>query len=337
MFAVALATILANAAPPQITPAPAKDPILDVHRHAPPAGRDDDAARGKALQKMDENAIDVSVLYINEPSDIREWVAPAPKRFIASAAMPGWRNRDGTYYSFPDTKGWPDLRWLERQLAAHRIGGLGEMLFNYSGVRPDDARMWPYWALAAKYNVPVFVHTGLGPGPGQGPREDDNCCVDYNPLLGNPALLRPVLRKHPKLRIVLAHYGAGSPPQFPYFHDEARALMRDYAGVYVDLTVVSSVAPPEYYANELRGLINAGFGRRILFGTDGMPAHPIVERLLAMSWMSARQRRDILYDNAARFLHLSSPPRRSCGPIRKRQFSTQTCHQLAAGRSHIAV
>jgi uncharacterized protein len=311
MFAILLAAVSsAFLAQPKIAPDKPQQRIIDVHRHVPPVGSDDEAARRKALRSMDENGIALSVLYLNEPSDVRDWAAAAPKRFVASVAMPCWRNRDKSYYCFPKTDGWPDIRWLRREMARHRVQGLGEMLFNYSGIRPDDQRMWPYWALAAKYDVPVFVHTGLGPGPGQA-REDQNCCVDYNPLLGNPALLRPILRKYPNLRIVLAHYGAGSPPEYPYFHDEALALMRDYKGVYVDLTVVSSVAPVDYYANELRGLIEAGFGDRILFGTDGMPPRPIIERLSAMTWMSTKQREDILYNNAARFLRLRSKERRS--------------------------
>lgn len=300
----AAAIASASSAPLLASPSEQRAPILDVHRHAPPVGSDDQAARRKALQSMDRNNIVQSVLYINEPSDVRDWANAGRNRFIASVALPCWRNRDDSYYCFPRTGGWPDLHWLEHELAAKRIRALGELLFNYSGVRPDDPRMWPYWKLAAKYDVPVFVHTGMGPGPGQGPREDQNCCVAYDPSLGNPALLRPILKKYPKLRIALAHYGAGSPPQYPYFHKEALALLRDYPSVYVDLTVVSSLAPTDYYAAELRGLIDAGFGDRIMFGTDGLPPEPIIQRLTAVSWMTAQQRRDILYNNAARFLRL---------------------------------
>jgi uncharacterized protein len=287
--------------------APAKDSlrIIDVHRHAPRIGADDAEARRKALQSMDHNNIVSSLVYINERSNMDDWVKSPSGRFIASAAMPCWRNRDGSYYCFPETGGWPDLRWLERELAAGRISALGEMLFNYSGVRADDPRMWPYWALAAKYDVPVFVHTGRGPGPGEGLREEEGCCVGYDESLGNPALLRPVLERYPRLRIALLHFGAGS-REHPYFHTEALALLRDYSSVYVDLTILSSMAPPKVYAAEIRRLIDAGFGDRIMFGTDNLPPEPIIERLAAMSWMTRKQRRAILYDNAARFLRLTA-------------------------------
>jgi predicted TIM-barrel fold metal-dependent hydrolase len=66
------------------------------------------------------------------------------------------------------------------------------------------------------------------------------------------------------------------------------------------------MAPPKVYAAEIRRLIDAGFGDRIMFGTDNLPPEPIIERLAAMSWMTRKQRRAILYDNAARFLRLTA-------------------------------
>ena len=279
-------------------------PVIDVHRHAPRIGADDEAARQRTLESMRKNGIVRSVLYLNEPSDVETWIVASPGMFVGSVAVPCWRNRDQSYYCFPSGGGWPDLAWLERELSAGRVSALGEMLFNYAGISPTDPRIWPYWALAAKYDVPVFVHTGRGPGPGQGPREDDGCCVAYNENFGDPELLRPVLEHYPKLRVALLHFGAGSPPDHLYFREEALALMRDYPGVYVDLTILSSLAPAEVYAGELRWLINAGFADRIMFGTDNLPPEPILQRLAAMDWLTEPQRRNILYGNAARFLRL---------------------------------
>ena len=287
---------------------PVPPSVIDVHFHAPRLGEDDDSARRETLEEMQRNGIVRTVLYVNEPTDLDDWLDRSPASFVASAPMPCWRNRDESYYCFAETGGWPPLDWLERELAAGRIRALGEMLFNYAGVQPDDPSMSPYWALAAKYDVPVFVHTGRGPGPGQGPREREGCCVSYDASLGNPALLRPVLERYPDLRIALLHFGAGERPDFTYFHEEALALMRDYPWVYVDMTIVSSLAPSEVYAAELRKLVDAGFGDRIMFGTDNLPAKPILERLSAMEWLTDSQRRAILHDNAERFLRLGSEP-----------------------------
>jgi predicted TIM-barrel fold metal-dependent hydrolase len=253
---------------------------------------------------MDEQGVVLSLLHLNEPTDIDEWVTQTPSRFLAGPMLPCWQVlTEDRYFCFPETQGWPELAWLERELAEGRIGILGELTFNYSNVRPDDPRMEPYWALAAKYDVPVAVHTGRGPPPGAPPR-DENCCPDYNEQLGNPELLRPVLQRHPDLRIILQHFGAGAPPHHLYYLEEALALLRDYPSVYVDLSIVNSIGPAEAHEQLLKQLTDAGFADRLMFGSDNLPVAGIVERIEAISWLSPAQRRAIFYDNAARFLRL---------------------------------
>jgi predicted TIM-barrel fold metal-dependent hydrolase len=174
------------------------------------------------------------------------------------------------------------------------------MLFVYAGVPPDDVRMAPYWALAAKHDVPVSVHINRGPGPGSGLRGPA-----FNAELGNPALLRPVLDRHPGLRILLTHVGTGSPDLLP-FNSEIEALLKEYATVYFDMSILNSVAPAETHEAELRRLIDAGFSDRIMFGSDTRPAAPILRRLDNIGWLTEKQRQAILYDNAARFLRLDA-------------------------------
>jgi predicted TIM-barrel fold metal-dependent hydrolase len=41
-----------------------------------------------------------------------------------------------------------------------------------------------------------------------------------------------------------------------------------------------------------------------VFGSDTRPAAPILRRLESIAWLTPKQRRAILYDNAARFLRL---------------------------------
>lgn len=45
---------------------------------------------------------------------------------------------------------------------------------------------------------------------------------------------------------------------------------------------------------------------RITFGSDTRASGPIVRRLESIAWLTAPQRRAILYDNAARFLRLDA-------------------------------
>ena len=297
----------ASAAPAE--PADPAGPIIDVHRHAAWPGSDDAAYRSKVLEELDENGVVMSLLHLNEPTDVEDWAVAEPERFIAGPMFPCPRNRaEPLYRCFAGSAGWPDLQWLESQLAAGRIKMLGEMLFVYAGVHPDDPRMRPYWQLAARYDVPVSVHINRGPPPGgrNSLRSDPNCCPDFDGELGNPALLRPILDRHPGLRIILVHTGVGFPPGYEPFSEETIALLNDYRSVHVELSILNSVAPAELHEAELRRLIDAGFGDRIMFGSDNLPLQRIIARMEAVEWLTPGQRRAIYYDNAARFFRLEA-------------------------------
>jgi uncharacterized protein len=283
-----------------------RQPIIDVHKHASRPGTDDASARNALLAEMDAEGIVLSLLHIREPGDVEGWLKAAPGRFIGGPQMPCAVTPEAPFFlCFPETKGWPDLAWLEREMAARHIGILGEMGFNYTGTHPDDKRMSPYWALAAKYDVPVAVHISRGPPPGVGPRRDPRCCPAFNGEMGNPALLRPVLKRHPRLRILLQHAGAGGSPGNESFDNETLALLADYATVYFDMSIVND-GPADVHEAKLRRFIDAGFGDRIMFGSDTRPAGPILRRHENIGWLAASQRRAILYDNAARFLRLDA-------------------------------
>lgn len=286
---------------PAVAQRPARQPIIDVHRHASWPGASDADARTALLEDMAAEGIVLSLLHINEPGDVQGWLTAAPGKFIGGPAMPCPQTREEPFYRcFPETKGWPDLAWLERELAAGTIGILGEMLFVYTGVHPDDSKMAPYWALAAKYDLPVTVHINRGPGPASGLRGPA-----FNDDMGNPALLRPVLERHRGLRILLQHVGTGG-ADLPPFNTEIEALLKEYPTVSFDMSILNSVSPAETHEAELKRLIDAGFGDRILFGSDTRPAAPILRRLENIPWLTEQQRRAILYDNAARFLRLDA-------------------------------
>ncbi len=294
------------------TPATAQpfQPVIDVHRHASWPGEDDAAPRAALLKEMDSEGVVLALLHINEPDDVQNWVKASPGRLIAGPAMPCGEApnpkapSEPSYRCFPATQGWPDLAWLERELAKGNVGLLGEMLFVYAGVHPDDPRMQPYWALAAKYDVPVAVHINRGPPPGVGPRRNPNCCPAFDGEMGNPALLRPVLKRHPGLRVLMQHAGAGAAPDHLPFREETLAVLAAHPSVYVDLSILNSAVSGESHEAELRQLIDAGFGDRIMFGSDNRPLAPILRRLESIAWLTPKQRSAILYDNAARFLRL---------------------------------
>ena len=290
----------------------ARFPIIDMHFHAPLSHQGlEKSDRDAALENMKTNNVVLSIVSITSPEQLEMWVSDGTPQIIAGAMMPCPLNlADPQYYCFPDSDGLPDLDWLESNVKSGRIGAFHEMMFNYDGTPPSADKMDRYWALAAAYDIPVGVHTWSGPPPGQSIRRDPNCCPDYNGDIGNPKNLRPVLEKYPTLKIWMQHTGSDGGSSDALWA-ETLALLSDYPSVYVDLSITNSVAPIEEYETALKKLIDAGFGDRILFGSDNLPVDLILGRLNDITTISEDQRRDILYNNAANFLGLSEDMRRS--------------------------
>jgi uncharacterized protein len=77
----------------------------------------------------------------------------------------------------------------------------------------------------------------------------------------------------------------------------------------VDLGVIIFTQPRPALYRFLQGIVDAGFASRVMFGSDQMVWPGVIERSIAVieeaPFLSEAQKRDILYNNAARFLRLS--------------------------------
>ena len=219
---------------------------------------------------------------------VREWRAAAPGRFLP-----------GLVFQIDEST--PSTDSLRALFEAGDLAVLGEVTNQYMGVGPGDGRMAPYWAVAEELDLPVGLH--MGPGPpggiylGQTP---------YRASLGNPLLLEDVLVRHPRLRVYVMHAG------YPFL-DETLALLYAHPQVYVGLGVVVFTRPREDFYRFLEALIDAGFGDRVMFGSDQMVWPGAIERAVATireaPFLTEEQKRAILYENAARFLRLSEAER----------------------------
>ncbi len=273
-------------------------PIIDLHRHTPWPGDSDDSGRVEIQEALRSYNVVAAALFITGREDIAHYHSDGQTRFLLSPMFPCPALTANRKWCFVDTAGlMPDAAWLDQQLSAGTLAGIGELVFSYAGIAPVDPAMADYWALAARHDVPAFVHIGRGPGPGQGPRRHEGCCPQYQADYGNPALLRPVLQRHPRLRIVLQHAG------FDYL-DETVSLLRDFPNVYVDMSVLNSVGPRALHDASLRRLVSAGFASRIVLGSDDQDYAPIIARIEGTDFLTPAQRRGIYYDNAARLLRL---------------------------------
>jgi len=87
------------------------------------------------------------------------------------------------------------------------------------------------------------------------------------------------------------------------------ALLYAHPAVYVDVATLQSRAlvPRAAYYHHLRGLVEAGFAKRIMFGSD-FPDQlgEGIDAILAADFLTVEQKGDILCGNAARFLRLAA-------------------------------
>ncbi|MDX1407687.1 MAG: amidohydrolase family protein [Saprospiraceae bacterium] len=189
----------------------------------------------------------------------------------------------------------PDL--LRTLIESGEVQVLGEVTNQYAGIAPDDERMEPYWALAEELDIPVGIHVGTGP-PGVAYLGSSG----YRARLHSALTMEEVLIAHPRLRVYLMHAG------YPML-DDLLAVMYAHPQVYAGIGVIVYTQPRAAFYRYLRGIVEAGFGDRILFGTDQMVWPGVIERSIRVieeaPFLTELQKRDILYNNAARFLRLS--------------------------------
>jgi hypothetical protein len=214
-------------------------------------------------------------------AELERWSRAAPGQFMR-----------GVFMTTPDQ---PPVDLLRREVRAGRIGFVGEVATQLTGMAPNDPRLEPHFAMAAELDLPVLIHTeGIGPElPG------------FRSAAGNPLLLEPVLVRHPDLRIYVENTG------YPFL-GEMIAIMSQYPNIYGDLSTITWVLPRPAFHRYLKALVDAGLGKRLMFGSDQMRWPDAigwaVEAIQEAPFLSVEQKRDIFYNNAVRFLGLDREP-----------------------------
>lgn len=268
--------------------------VIDMHMHALPGtffGAQHAAAKKTDEQNLNEALAEMKRWNIvkavtSGPIDlVLRWKAAAGDRIIASPMLP-----------FLVSEVTPAI--LRGHYQAGRLGAMGEITAQYGGLAPTDPVLEPYYALAEEFDVPVGIHMGPGPS-GAAYRSYPR----YRMSLSNPLLLEEVLLRHPKMRVYVMH--AGWP-----FINEMIGLLHAHPQVHVELGVIDWYIPRQEFHNYLRRLVEAGFDKRIMFGSDMMLTPNVIGRAIeaieAAPFLTVIQRADIFYNNAARFLRLES-------------------------------
>ena len=245
----------------------------------------DEEMMAQAIDVMNRLNI-VGVLSGPEPDRVAAWISAAPDRFIPGLVLQF--GESGADFSADS------LRSLH---TAGRLAVLGEVANQYAGIAPDDERIEPYWALAEELDIPVGIHVGTGP-PGAIYLGNEG----YRARLHSPLTMEEVLVRHPRLRVYLMHAG------YPML-DDLLAVLYAHPQVYVDVGIIVYQQPRAEFYRYLRRIVEAGFGNRVMFGSDQMIWPGVIERAVAVieeaPFLSEEQKRDILYNNAARFLRLT--------------------------------
>ena len=218
------------------------------------------------------------------PDLVAAWTAAAPGTILPAL---GFGDAEQT-----------TLETFDRLRREGRLAVMGESMVQYRGLRADDPRFDAYWAFAEQHDIPVGIHLGEGPPatarfPGYG---------TYRASLTTPFQLEAVLWKYPRLRVYVMHYA--SP-----LVDEMVAMLNVHPNLYVDISANVAMAPRAQFYDHLRRLIDAGHVKRIMWGSDQMQWPGVIDEGVASieeaPFLSEEQRRDIFYNNAARFLRLT--------------------------------
>jgi hypothetical protein len=317
---IILLLLIATTVAAQSTP-----PIIDMHLHSDHADANGPPPMGMCLgepfpsRDASEDWVQVFTLWSKRPACksgvwsaltdeglMRETITILNRRnmtgLTSGPLIESWRRAGGLrimpalmFEGPPES--WPKPEVIKKQLKDGGYRALAEVGIQYAGISPSDPRFDPYLAVAEELDIPVGIHMGPGP-PGAAYLPD---LKSYRARLSSPLELEEALLRHPKLRVWIMHAG------WPKI-DDLLALLWAHPQVYVDTGVIDFVIPRAEFHRYLQRIVEAGFGKRVMFGSDQMNWPKAIdfalESITSAPFLSEEQKRDILYNNAARFLRL---------------------------------
>ena len=322
---VALIVVVAATAAAQTPP-----PIIDMHLHSSAADENGPPPMaicpGAAFPAHDPKTpwLDTFMQYAKKPpcrnaiwgpvtdAEVMTRTLAILKRRNITAVTSGplldaWRKAGGArivpalMFGGPPAS-WPKPEEFRKQLKDGGYRAFAEVAIQYDGVSPSDPEFEPYLAIAEELDIPMGIHIGTGPpGAPYFPPYPN-----YRARLHSALVIEEALMRHPKLRVWIMHAG------WPMI-DDLLAVMWAHPRVYVDTGVIDFVLPRAEFHRYLQRIVEAGFGKRVMFGSDQMnwpdAIDYAVQSINSAPFLTQQQKRDILHDNAARFLRLGDGTR----------------------------
>jgi predicted TIM-barrel fold metal-dependent hydrolase len=248
------------------------------------------AAKGEYMKDVlaEMERLNVTAVVFGTPKNVQRWKDAAPGRIIPGTSFTRGSGSDGR----------ATLDELRKSFTQDGFKVMGEIGLQYEGLSPSDPTFDKYFALAEELDVPVAIHMGTG-GAG---RANVNTPT-YRGSMGNPLLLEELLARHPKLRVQIMHAG------YPMI-DNTLTMLGANSHVYVDVAGLIWSYPIKEVNRYIQRLVEAGFEDRVMFGTDWIGRPGLITYSISViqnaEYLSPEQKRDILYNNAARFLRLDT-------------------------------
>ena len=248
------------------------------------------AAKGEYIKDVvaEMERLNVTAVVFGDPKSVQKWREAAPSRVIPGTSF---ESEAGPGVRVP-------LDELRKDFAKDGFKVMGEIGLQYEGLSPSDPSVDQYFALAEELDVPVAIHMGTG-GSGRA----NVTTPKFRGSKGDPLLLEELLARHPKLRVQVMHAG------YPMI-DNTLTLLQANSHVYVDVAGLIWSYPLKEVNRYIERLVDAGFEDRVLFGTDQMQWPKLMAYSIGViqnaDYLTPEQKRDILYNNAVRFLRLDA-------------------------------
>jgi uncharacterized protein len=250
------------------------------------------AAKGEYIKDVvaEMERLNVTAVVFGDPKSVQKWRDAASKRVIPGTSFQGMQPGQRVL-----------LDELRKDFAKDGFKVMGEIGLQYEGLSPSDPSVDAYFALAEELDIPVAIHMGTG-GSGRA----NITSPKFRGSMGNPLLLEELLARHPRLRVQVMHAG------YPMI-DNMLTLLQANSHVYVDIAGLIWSYPLKEVNRYIERLVEAGFEDRVMFGTDQMEWPKLMAYSISIiqnaDYLSPEQKRDILYNNAARFLRLDTRQR----------------------------
>lgn len=269
------------------------DSIVDVHTHFMPkrvmdkvwayfdsAGplvgrpwpityRQDEQVRIGQLQDFGVAAF-TSLVYPHKPG-MAEWLNEWSAQFAAGTPQ---CIHTSTFFPEPTAAG-----YVNRAIAdGARVFKAHVQVGDYS---PTDPLLEPVWSTLESAGIPTVIHAGSGPAPGR---------------FTGPGPVAEVLRRHPGLKLIIAHMGL---PEYREFID----LAHRYPGVYLDTTMVFTdfTEDTDPFPADARADLDV-LADKVLFGSDypniPYPYHHAIDAIIRLG-LGEQWCRKVLSDNAS--------------------------------------